>query len=257
MIIDFDSHLREGYFMDEVYRLAGPYERFRPVKLNDGRTHNTKFLHSLDPISPQGHAAHRHPYIYDPKTNWRGGDIAARQVGGYDMARRREDLAKEGIDKQLMFPTQITVATSNIGGLGRECARLFNDWVANLVKGHEDVFLPVAMAPAGCPEAMADELRCYAIRTATASWSTGSTISTRRTCSGVRPTAARRWWLWYWEACSKRSQSSRSCSSSAAPNGSSTGCTAWTTTGNGRRISRRSRACSRWRLPNTSAATAT
>src|ERR1700675_1900148 len=159
MIIDFDSHLREGYFMDEVYKLDGPYERFRPVKLNDGRTHNTKFLHSLDPISPQGHAAHRHPYIYDPKTNRRGGDIAARQVGGYDMARRREDIGKEGIDKQLIFPTQITVATSNIGGLGRECARLFNDWVAKLVKGHEDVFLPVAMAPAGCPEAMADELK--------------------------------------------------------------------------------------------------
>src|SRR5258706_6481802 len=150
MIIDFDSHLREGYFMDEVYKLDGPYERFRPVKLNDGRTHGTKFLHSLDPISPQGHAAHRHPYIYDPKTNWRGGDVAARQVGGYDMARRREDIGKEGIDKQLLFPTQITIATSNIGGLGRECARLFNDWVAKLVKGHEDVFLPVAMAPAGC-----------------------------------------------------------------------------------------------------------
>ena len=105
MIIDFDSHLREGYFMDEVYKLDGPYERFRPVKLNDGRTHGTKFLHSLDPISPQGHAAHRHPYIYDPKTNWRGGDVAARQVGGYDMARRREDIGKEGIDKQLLFPT--------------------------------------------------------------------------------------------------------------------------------------------------------
>src|SRR5438093_1338085 len=159
MIIDFDSHLREGYFMDEVYKLDGPYERFRPVKLNDGRTHDTKFLHSLDPISPQGHAAHRHPYIYDPKTNWRGGDVAARQVGGYDMARRREDIRKEGIDKQLIFPTQITVATSNIGGLGRECARLFNDWVAKLVRGHDDVFLPVAMAPAGCPEAMANELR--------------------------------------------------------------------------------------------------
>ena len=84
--------------MDEVYRLEGAYERFRPVRLNDGRTHNTKFLHSLDPISPQGHAAHRHPYIYDPKTNWRGGEVAARQVGGYDMARRREDIRKEGID---------------------------------------------------------------------------------------------------------------------------------------------------------------
>src|SRR5258708_16392217 len=112
MIIDFDSHLREGYFMDEVYRLEGAFERFRPVKLNDGRTHGTKFLHSLDPISPQGHAAHRHPYIYDPKTNWRAGDIAARQVGRYDMARRREAIAKEGVDKHLTCPTRIALRTS-------------------------------------------------------------------------------------------------------------------------------------------------
>ena len=55
MIIDCDSHLREGYFMDEVYKLEGPFERFRPVKMNDGRSHKTRFLHSLDPISPQGH----------------------------------------------------------------------------------------------------------------------------------------------------------------------------------------------------------
>src|SRR5205809_1883855 len=119
MIIDFDSHLREGYFMDEVYNFGGKYERFRPVRMTaNGHSHKTKFTHSLDPISPQGHAAHRHPYIYDPDVNWRGGDIARRQVGGYDMARRREDIRKEGIDKQVIFPTQITVATGNLGGLG-------------------------------------------------------------------------------------------------------------------------------------------
>src|SRR2546421_4350209 len=63
-------------------------------------------------------------YIYDPKTNWRGGEIAGRQVGGYDMARRLEDVRKEGIDKQLLFPTQITIATSNRSEerrVGKEC----------------------------------------------------------------------------------------------------------------------------------------
>ena len=159
MIIDFDSHLREGYFMDEVYKFEGKYERFRPVRLSNGHSHKTKFAHNLDPISPQGHAAHRHPYIYDPEVNWRGGEIARRQVGGYDMARRREDIRKEGIDKQVIFPTQITVATANIGGLGYECTRHFNDWVAKLVNGHEDVFLPCAMASAGCPDMMEGELR--------------------------------------------------------------------------------------------------
>ena len=159
MIIDFDSHLREGYFMDEVYRLEGAFERFRPVKLNDGRTHNTKFMHSLDPISPQGHAAHRHPYIYDPKTNWRGGDIAARQVGGYDMERRVEDASREGIDYQMLFPTRIMIPSQNEGELGAALARSYNNWAANLVRGREDRLWPVAIAPAGHPPAMADELR--------------------------------------------------------------------------------------------------
>src|SRR5258708_7022895 len=108
---------------------------------------------SSPPVPP------RRRSIFVPTITWRGGDLAARQVGGLAMARLREDVGKVGIDKQMLFPTQITIVTSNIGGLGRECARLFNDWVAKLVKGHEDVFLPVAMAPAGCPEAMADELR--------------------------------------------------------------------------------------------------
>ena len=159
MIIDLDSHLREGYFLDEVYKLDGPYARFTPVRTGDARGHTTKFIHSLDPTSPQGRAAHSHPYIYDPKTGWRGGEIAARQVAGYDMEKRLEGIKKEGIDKEIVFPTQIRFATLNMGKLGLVLAQAYNNWVAKLVKGYEDIFLPVAMAPAGCPEAMADELR--------------------------------------------------------------------------------------------------
>lgn len=127
--------------------------------MGESRNHQTLFLHSLDPISPQGRAAHKHPYIYDPKTKWRGGEIAERQVGGYDMERRSKDIRREGIDKQIIFPTKISIATQNIGGLGAALARSYNNWVARLVKTYAEVFLPVAMAPAGCPEAMADELR--------------------------------------------------------------------------------------------------
>ena len=159
MIIDLDSHLREGYFLDEVYKLDGTYAKFTPVKMGDGRGHTTKFIHSLDPISPQGRAAHSHPYIYDPKFAWRGGEMAARQVAGYDMEKRREGIKQESIDKEILFPTQISIATQNIGKLGLVLAQCYNNWVAQLVKGYEDLFLPVAMAPAGYPEAMADELR--------------------------------------------------------------------------------------------------
>ena len=162
MIIDLDSHLREGYFMDEVYKLGEPFAQFTPRKANDeGRSHGTRFIHSLEPLNPQGLATHKHPYIYDPKVNWRAGEIAERQVGGYDMARRLDDIGKERIDKEIIFPTGISIATQNQGRLGAAVARAFNDWVANLVKGYEDTFLPCAVAPAGCPEAMPDEVtRC-------------------------------------------------------------------------------------------------
>ena len=160
MIIDLDSHLREGYFMDEVYKLGEPFAQFTPRRANDeGRSHGTRFIHSLEPLNPQGLATHKHPYIYDPKVNWRAGEIAERQVGGYDMARRLDDIGKERIDKEILFPTGISIATQNQGRLGAAAARAFNDWVANLVKGYEDTFLPCAMAPAGCPEAMPDEVR--------------------------------------------------------------------------------------------------
>ena len=116
MIIDLDSHLREGYFMDEVYKLGEPFAQFTPRRANDeGRSHGTRFIHSLEPLNPQGLATHKHPYIYDPKVNWRAGEIAERQVGGYDMARRLDDIGKERIDKEILFPTGISIATQNQG----------------------------------------------------------------------------------------------------------------------------------------------
>jgi len=129
MIVDLDSHLREGYFMDEVYKLNGPYAKFAPRKVSEGRNHQTRFIHSLDPGNPQGRAAHRHPYIYDPKVNWRGGEIAERQVGGYDMERRLKDIRREGIEKQVIFPTGISIPTENIGGLGLALCQAYNNWV--------------------------------------------------------------------------------------------------------------------------------
>jgi len=110
------------------------------------------FLHSLDPISPQGHAAHRHPYIYDPKTHWRGGEVAARQVGGYDMARRREDIVgRESTSSDIPDADHRRDLETSAGwdASARACS---TDCGAETGEGHEDVFLPVAMAPAGCPK---------------------------------------------------------------------------------------------------------
>ncbi|HEV8640115.1 MAG TPA: amidohydrolase family protein [Methylomirabilota bacterium] len=156
MIIDLDSHLREGYFLDEVYRLEEPYARYTPVKAGNGRHHQTRFIHALEVGDPRARVCFKHPYMYDPQLD---SELAERQVGGYDMERRRQDIRQEGIEKQVIFPTGIGIPTRNVGGLGVALCRAYNTWVRNLVRGYEDVFWPVAMAPAGCPDEMASELR--------------------------------------------------------------------------------------------------
>jgi predicted TIM-barrel fold metal-dependent hydrolase len=100
-----------------------------------------------------------HNYMFDPKLNWRGGELARRQVGGYDMEVRLRDMDLEGIDHQIVFATEMRIPATAPGRLGAACCRAYNDWVAKLVRGHEDRLWPVGIAPADCPEEMAGELR--------------------------------------------------------------------------------------------------
>jgi len=159
MIVDLDSHLREEYFLDEVYKLEGPLAAHSPRRVNDGQYQYARFEHQLNTESRTSGPIFSHPYIYDPAEKWDGGAVAARQVGGYDMERRVEDASREGIDHQMLFPTRIMIPSQNEGELGAALARSYNNWAANLVRGREDRLWPVAIAPAGHPPAMADELR--------------------------------------------------------------------------------------------------
>jgi predicted TIM-barrel fold metal-dependent hydrolase len=161
MIIDLDSHLREEYFLDEVYKLDGKFADMTPKRIKDGEPHERRF--EL-PWRGNDHGAksprtYDHTYMYDPKENWRGGEIARRQVAGYDMAFRVEGNAVEGVDKQFIFPTGISTPAMIEGELGAALATAYNNWVAKLVKGYEDKLYPVAIMPAGAPEFMAAELR--------------------------------------------------------------------------------------------------
>lgn len=158
-IIDLDSHLREEYFLDEVYELAEPFVEYTPKRIGTGLYQEARFEHRLSPWPESANKAFNHSVMYDPKANWHGGDVARRQVGGYDMEYRLKDNQREGVDVQFLFPTQISIPTMNAGPLGAALCRAYNNWVHKLVRGYENRLFPVAMAPAGCPEAMADELR--------------------------------------------------------------------------------------------------
>ena len=162
MIIDLDSHLREGYFADQVYKLAPPFEEYTPICIKEGEPHERRFKTKFERQRGSGEgnsSAYNHSYMYDPKENWKGGDIARRQVVGYDMAKRLQGNALESLDKQVLFPTGISLPAATEGPLGAALCRAYNNWVASLVKGYEDALLPVAMIPAGYPQEMSNELR--------------------------------------------------------------------------------------------------
>ncbi len=163
-IIDLDSHLRDGWLLDEIYQLEEPFKQYIPKRIGDGKYFYSKFEHELSPMEdPVANANFKkpitHQVFYNPKANRRGNEVMRWQQGGYDMEYRMKDNAQEGIDFQLIFPTAIEIATQNPGPLGAAVSRAYNNWAHNLVAGYRDKLSPVAMLPAGCPEAMPNELR--------------------------------------------------------------------------------------------------
>jgi uncharacterized protein len=158
-VFDMDSHLREEYFLDEVYRLEGKFAHLTPVRLSQDRNLRARFRHELSPWPKEVAEHFNHSVVYDESANWNGGEIARRQVGGYDMARRIADNDKEGVDVQFLFPTQIGIPTYAEGELGSALCRAYNSWVKRLVKGYDEKLWPVGMVPWGHPEGMVAELR--------------------------------------------------------------------------------------------------
>jgi hypothetical protein len=36
-IIDLDSHLRDGWLLDEIYQLEEPFKQYTPKRIGDGK----------------------------------------------------------------------------------------------------------------------------------------------------------------------------------------------------------------------------
>lgn len=148
--------------MDEAFALDGEFAAYRPVRLNDRKDVHAEFRHTFGRGGPpDGMRAFNHDVIYDPDANWRGGEVARRQVAGYDMDVRLRANDAEGIDVQFLFPTLIPIPCATEGPLGAALCRAYNNWTRGLVKGKEERLRPVAVLPWGHPEAMVPELeRC-------------------------------------------------------------------------------------------------
>lgn len=145
--------------MDEVFKLEGPLAEFTPRRVGDAKYQAAKFESRIEGRKDSTNSHYNHDVIYDLDANWCGGEVARRQVGGYDLEVRLKDARREEIDHQVLFPSGIRRATLLPGELGTALARAYNDWVRQLITGYEDTFLPVAMVPAGNPADMAGEMR--------------------------------------------------------------------------------------------------
>ncbi len=76
-IIDLDSHLRDGWLLDEIYKLPEPFAKFSPKRIGDGKYFHSKFEHALSPMQdPIANANFKkpvtHQVFYDPEANQRG-----------------------------------------------------------------------------------------------------------------------------------------------------------------------------------------
>lgn len=164
-VIDVDSHLRDEYLFDEIYKLSGEFADKTPKKIKTGKYPiDSKFEYSFFPWTQREELSYNHDWVYHPDEKYMNGEMAARQVGGYDMEVRLKHNEKAGVEKQFLFPTNITTPAQAPGPLGAALARAYNNWVAKLVKGREDILFPIGVMPAGHPPAMAAEAE-YCVKT--------------------------------------------------------------------------------------------
>ena len=51
-IIDFDSYLRDGWFLDEIYQLPEPFARYTPERIGSNvQGQNSRVSKNLSPIA--------------------------------------------------------------------------------------------------------------------------------------------------------------------------------------------------------------
>ncbi|MDH3240408.1 MAG: amidohydrolase family protein [Alphaproteobacteria bacterium] len=156
-MFDADTHVREGYFLDEVYALSGEFAKYSPKRIKGGAYHEVAFEHDLEPWGKEVEKFGGHRQLYGPDRQ--GGRIAEMQPGGHDREKRINDLASAGVGKQVLFCTGSAIPTLNEGPLGLALCEAYNDWIAGFVKGYEDQLYATAVMPGGYPEGMAGELR--------------------------------------------------------------------------------------------------
>jgi predicted TIM-barrel fold metal-dependent hydrolase len=87
------------------------------------------------------------------------------RIGGTNPALRFDDMRKDGIDGELLFPNlgMMTYAIDD-GELSFACMQVYNDWLMKSFGGYRDTFVPTAVLPMRDVAQTLDEFRrCVAL----------------------------------------------------------------------------------------------
>ncbi|HEY7320301.1 MAG TPA: amidohydrolase family protein [Candidatus Binatia bacterium] len=144
-VIDADSHVLEppdmwSRYLEPEFRDRAPYF----IKDEQGGEH----------LVTDGVVHDRIPY---PEEGW-----IARRPGGFDPHERVKDMELEGIDVQVLFPTQglFIQAVSSIPLAGALC-RAYNNWLADYCRAYPDRFVGIGAVPLhDVTEAVKEARRC-------------------------------------------------------------------------------------------------
>ena len=110
--IDLDSHLREEYFLDEVYDLEGAFADKTPKKIAEGKYPiDNKYDYSFFPWTEKEEKSYNHDWVYHPDEHYMDGEMAARQVGG----RRFHGEALELVEPLALGETLNDVHQDHVG----------------------------------------------------------------------------------------------------------------------------------------------
>jgi predicted TIM-barrel fold metal-dependent hydrolase len=130
-IIDADSHVLEppdmwGQYLEPEFRNKAPYF----IKDEQGGEH----------LVTDGVVHDRIPY---PEAGW-----TARRPGGFDPHERIKDIDLEGIDVQVLFPTQgLFIQAVGNAALAAALCRAYNNWLADYCRAYPGRFVGIGAVP--------------------------------------------------------------------------------------------------------------
>lgn len=130
-VIDADSHVLEppdmwAHYLEPAFRDKAPYF----IKDEQGGEHlvTDEVVHD------------RIPY---PEEGW-----TARRPGGFNPHERVKDMDLEGIDVQVLFPTQgLFIQAVNSAALAAALSRAYNNWLADYCKAYPNRFVGIGAVP--------------------------------------------------------------------------------------------------------------